>query len=307
MRQLLSLLVISLKEGGDRMTKPLSELYLTLRKKLKQNGEEYAELEAREIAACVAKVDKRNMVNWAHMFLGENAEKRMMDMVERRLSGEPLAYVLGEWDFYGLTFKVTKDVLIPRPDTEILCELAIAKAKDILNPRVLDLCCGSGCIGIAIAKNVYDARVTAIDISSAALAITHENARTHDVTGRYAMVCADAMSNPDPHLGQFHVIVSNPPYITSEEMLELDKSVSDYEPELALFGGEDGLKFYRSIAVRWKELVVAGGYAMVECGYRQAQQVAEIFESHGWYQIEIIQDYAGIDRVVCARMVTERI
>ena len=153
--------------------------------------------------------------------------------------------------FYGLTFKVDRSVLIPRSDTERLCELVIEQAKERVSPRILDLCCGSGCIGIAAAHTVEDARVTAIDLSDGALHITRENARDLGVSSRLLTMKADVMHAPPRGLGQFDIIVSNPPYVTEDEMQMLDRSVADFEPHEALYGGEDGLDFYHAICDSW--------------------------------------------------------
>ena len=157
-------------------------------------------------------------------------------LCDRCLDGEPLAYILGEWDFYGLTFLVDKSVLIPRADTERLCELTIERARDKVSPRILDLCCGTGCIGIAAAHEVEDAHVTAVDFSDGALRVTRENVRRLGVQGRVAVRKADVLADPPDGMGQFEILVSNPPYVTRREMQELDRSVADYEPYSASCG-----------------------------------------------------------------------
>ncbi len=282
------------------MTETLNDLYLSLRRRLRAAGIEASELEAREIVACAAHADKDRFSEWGYSFLAEQTVARAEALAARRLAGEPLAYLLGEWDFYGLTFQVTPAVLIPRPDTERLAELAIARAQRIVAPRVLDLCCGSGCIGIALLKHVEDARVTAADVSDEALAVTRENARRHSVTARHAAVYGDALQPPAERLGRFHLLVCNPPYITAQEMRELDDSVREHEPVLALYGGDDGLDFYRSVASQWQEALLPGGEVLFECGWKQAQQVAQVLRACGWKQVRIYQDYAGIERVVAA-------
>lgn len=255
-------------------------------------------LEARELTAAAAGVDKRQTANWGYIYLTEATVARADALAERRLAGEPLAYLLGEWDFYGLTFKITKDVLIPRSDTERLCELAIEQSQKIVNPRVLDLCCGSGCIGIALLKNVEDAHAVSVDVSEEALAVTRENAYRCGVSARHIALRGDALKPPDERLGRFHIIVCNPPYITAQEMHELDSDVRDYEPVLALYGGDDGLDFYRSIAACWKEALLPDGMLLLECGYRQYSQVAGILEENGWREIGIHEDLSGVLRIV---------
>lgn len=255
-------------------------------------------LEARELAAAAAGVDKSQTANWGYIYLKETTIARADALIRRRLEGEPLAYLLGEWDFYGLTFKITQDVLIPRSDTESLCALAILQAQKTMNPRVLDLCCGSGCIGIALLKHVEDARVVSLDVSEEALSITRENAYRNGVSSRHIALRGDALEAPDERIGRFHFIVCNPPYIAAEEMDTLDHDVRDYEPVLALYGGDDGLDFYRNIAICWKEALLPGGMLLLECGYRQYPQVAGILEEHGWGNIAVHEDLAGVLRII---------
>lgn len=271
---------------------------MQLFKRFKEGGSPQPSLEARELTAYACKADKRKTADWGHCYLDDATVDYANLLCDRCLDGEPLAYVLGEWDFYGLTFKVTPDVLIPRSDTERLCELAIERARQVVNPRVLDLCCGSGCIGVALAHEVEDAHVTAVDISDAALLVSRENARRNGVSARYVALRGDVCSRPHHHLGAFDIIVSNPPYITADEMRGLDPSVRDFEPEQALFGGEDGLDFYRTICSKWGELLVPGGMLLFECGYRQAAEVAGILENNRFAGIGVTEDFSGVPRIV---------
>lgn len=280
------------------MTLTVNDVYMELRRRFKAADIPMPDLEARELAAFVSHADKRRTADWAYRYLDDATVEAARALAERRLNGEPLAYLIGEWDFYGYTFHITPDVLIPRTDTEKLCELAVLRAKEVVNPRVLDLCCGSGCIGLALLKEVSDARVAAVDISGKALSVARENANLLGVQARYVPLMGDAMGEPDPHLGRFHILVCNPPYITAAEMRELDHSVADFEPALALYGGEDGLDFYRSIARRWAGLVLPGGRMYFECGWRQATQVAGVFEDCGFRQISIEEDLSGVPRIV---------
>lgn len=271
---------------------------MQLFKRFKEGGSPQPSLEARELTAYACKADKRKTADWGHCYLDDATVDYANLLCDRCLDGEPLAYVLGEWDFYGLTFKVTPDVLIPRSDTERLCELAIERARQVVNPRVLDLCCGSGCIGVALAHEVEDAHVTAVDISDEALLVSRENARRNGVSARYVALRGDVCSRPQHHLGAFDIIVSNPPYITADEMRGLDPSVRDFEPEQALFGGEDGLDFYRTICSKWGELLVPGGMLLFECGYRQAAEVAGILENNRFAGIGVTEDFSGVPRIV---------
>lgn len=283
------------------MTMTINDLYIELRRQFRAADISMGELEARELAAFVSGADKRKTADWGYRYLDADTVHAAQDMAARRLAGEPLAYILGEWDFFGRTFAVNKSVLIPRSDTEPLCQLAIEDAKTLEAPKVLDLCCGSGCIGLTLAAEVPDARIAAVDLSEEALIVARENARRLGVTARYFTVCGNALSLPDPHLGTFDLMLCNPPYITAAEMEELDPSVADYEPRMALYGGEDGLDFYRNIARHWVRMMNPGGRMYFECGYRQAADVADIFASRGMHDIFLAEDLSGIQRIVVVK------
>lgn len=234
------------------------------------------------------------------------ASEKIVDGVEaglkRLLEGEPIAYILGQWEFYGLPLRVTPDVLIPRDDTCAVAELAIRKALFLdQDPRILDLCCGSGCIGLAVAKRVKDAKVTLADLSQEALAVAKENVTLNKLGGRVRCVRADARKPAFPFLGKFDMIISNPPYVTAEEMEQLPHSVRDYEPRMALYGGEDGLDFYRSIAINFAPALRPGGYLCLEFGMGQGDSVCRILEEQGYTILERTRDYNDRERAVLAQ------
>ena len=231
------------------MVKQYGQLYIDARRALLKNEDpEIAGMMARHLLMHVSGKRQEEILANKDLYASEEICRNMESGVKRLLSGEPLAYVLGEWDFYGLTLHVTPDVLIPRDDTVAVTSLAIQKALFMQqDPRILDLCCGSGCIGLAIASRVKDARVTLADLSKEALAVAKKNMLRHKFSGRVSCVQADAMGPAPAFLGKFDMIVSNPPYIDAEEMKGLESCVVDFEPHMALFGGEDGLDFYRSI------------------------------------------------------------
>jgi release factor glutamine methyltransferase len=214
--------------------------------------------------------------------------KALEPLIERRLSGEPLQYVLGEWEFYGLPFFVDRSVLIPRPDTEILVETAIGLLSDGRRD-VLDLCCGSGCVGIALAACTC-ARVTAADLSADALALTERNAERNGVS--LTTVQSDLFEAVD---GTFDLIVSNPPYLSKAEMDARDAALR-FEPALALYGGEDGLDFYRRIADTYRRHLRPGGTLLLEIGMTQKETVEALF-AHS----ECIDDYGGRPRVIVVK------
>lgn len=236
------------------------------------------------------------------LYASEKIVQEVETNLQRLLNDEPIAYILGQWEFYGLPLHVTPDVLIPRDDTCAVADLAIHQALFLdKDPRILDLCCGSGCIGLAVASRVKDAKVTLADISPKALAVAKENVALNKLSGRVRCVAADALRPAFPFLGKFDMIVSNPPYITAAEMKELPKSVADYEPHLALYGGEDGLDFYRSIAKNFAPALKPGGYLAFEFGDTQSDRVCSILVENGYTILERKKDYNGIERAVLAQ------
>lgn len=218
------------------------------------------------------------------------------EMIQRRQEGEPVAYIIGNWEFMGLPFRVSPAVLIPRPDTETLVE-AVMEWVHVkkLSPDVLDLCTGSGCIAISLARYLKGSHVEAVDISSEALAVAEDNAKLNSVSVRYWQ---GDLWEALPAGRQYDVITSNPPYIDWRQLEELDSDVIDHEPRLALDGGEDGLVFYRRLAERTCEFLRDGGRAFWEIGYDQGETAAEIARKSGLRIIEVRKDLAGHDRVV---------
>jgi release factor glutamine methyltransferase len=228
----------------------------------------------------------------------------METAVSRVMAGEPLAYVLGEWSFYGLTFYIDKNVLIPRDDTCAVTQLAIKRGLYLdENPRILDLCTGSGCIGIAVANRIKDASVTLADISPEALAVAQKNVQRHQMENRIACRMANALDQPPEGMGMYDMIVSNPPYITTQEMKELDRSVKDHEPHLALHGGEDGLDFYRSIAENYTAILKEGGYLCLEYDPSQGNAICCILEDHGYRILDRVRDFNDRERALLAQLV----
>lgn len=280
------------------VARTLNDLYLDIRRVLKNAGVSSPGLEARELCAAGCGADKNRIAQWGHHFLARESEEKVMALLQRRLDGEPLAYIIGEWDFYGETFVVTPDVLIPRSDTESLAEFVIELAQKQVNPRILDLCCGSGCIGLVVAKHVEDARVVGVDVSDRALCIARENCRRLGLGRRYFTVHGDARLPASEGLGKFDILVSNPPYIPSREIARLDRDVRDYEPHLALDGGENGLEFFQSIARDWQGVLRGGGVMAFECGVFQAGDVADLMVESGLEQVGMREDLSGIQRVV---------
>ena len=261
------------------------------------------QLESRLLVAHAAGKTVAELLRDLNLYTTEEVVDRTAGYVERRLKGEPVAYITGTWEFYGLPMVITPDVLIPRMDTEVL----IDAVKDMLigrkmDARVLDLCCGSGCIACAVAKELPATRLVAVDISAKALQICRENVALNRLNSRVLCMQADALASPPLGIGKFDVIVSNPPYVPSDEIMTLDASVRDYEPLWALDGGPDGLKFYKGIIKHWKSVLKPGGLLFLEVGEGEAEPVKEMLLSGGFAEAELRQDSAGTDRVVIGRL-----
>ncbi|MDR2570104.1 MAG: peptide chain release factor N(5)-glutamine methyltransferase [Oscillospiraceae bacterium] len=277
-----------------------NDIYLRVRKTLKNSGVETSEFEARLIVSHCAGRSREELLVMSKIYATDvKIRKRIDESLDRRLSGEPLAYVLGEWEFYGVPLTVNQNVLIPRVDTEVLARETIGLLKrKVWQTRLLDLCTGSGCIGLAVAANVPGCKIVMIDSSEKALSICRENIRKNGFNRNITVIDADVLMKPPAILGEFDVIVSNPPYIPSNEIKNLDDSVKDYEPVEALDGGDDGLDYFHAIAENWRKLLKPGGHLAVECGINQAAAVRYILKQNEFKDIRTIKDTLGIERVV---------
>ena len=288
-----------LNKGGETVATTYNNLFLDTRARLKRAGVESAQLEARELVCYAADKSREQLYRDMSLYVSAELEKRVNDLVERRLGGEPVAYIIGEWEFYGLPLDISRDVLIPRMDTEVLAERGILKAREAgEGARVLDLCAGSGCVGLAIAANAPECRVVLGELSEGALRICKQNVRRNGLNARVTCLSVDALEAPSSSLWDFDAIVCNPPYIPSGDIAGLDASVKDYEPREALDGGADGLDFYRAIAPRWRSALRLGGTLLFEVGIGQAPQVEEILAQNGYEDIKTTADTQGIWRVV---------
>ncbi len=285
------------------MVKKYSQLYLDARRSLMAAEEEQtASFLARHLLCYVSGKTQEQVVADREKYASQEICDAMESSVRRVLEGEPLAYILGEWSFYGMNLYVDKNVLIPRDDTCAVAQLAMKRGLFLeQDPRILDLCTGSGCIGLAIANRVKDAHVTLADISKDALAVAKKNIARHNLSARVACVQVDALKPAPKMLGKFDMIVSNPPYVTEKEMQALEHSVKAYEPHLALYGGEDGLDFYRSIAENYTDALKPGGYLCLEFGMGQGNAVCRILEDKGYTILERVQDYNERERAVLAQ------
>lgn len=283
------------------MPRRYSELYIALRNALRAAGVEAADVEARLIAAASSGKTTAQLLRDMTLYTTDDVEKRAANMLSRRLAGEPVAYITGVWEFRGLPMEVSPEVLIPRPDTEVLAGEAIAFLEERRRDgRVLDLCSGTGCIGLAIADALPRTRVVLADISGEAIEISRRNAERNNLAARVGYMLCDAKAAAPVMAGSFDLIVSNPPYIPSFEMLTLDASVRDYEPIWALDGGEDGLDFYRAILKNWLAVLRPGGALMFEVGEDEAGPVRELMLMSGLHDAACVRDTRGVERVVKA-------
>ncbi len=263
-------------------------------KLLKSANIENAAEDARVILSHVLNCDKLHLTVNRDVEVGENKRKEFLALIEKRAAHTPVSYLTGTREFMSIDFDVSENVLIPRPDTEILVERAIEEISQ--KPlKVLDMCTGSGAIGISVAKYAKNTFVTCLDISEPALETARRNAKKNRVDDRCFFENFDVMT---PYHGEFDVLLSNPPYIPSKDIADLESDVKDFEPKIALDGGYDGLDFYRQIVKNAPLSLKRGGFAAFETGCGLACELEKIM-SENFENIEIIRDLSGIERVVC--------
>lgn len=257
-----------------------------------------------------AKVLLMDTLNQDDLFLIMNREEPLeasdyetfMEKVGMRKRSMPVAYITGKKEFMGFTFKVTQDTLIPRADTEILVEKAVEVIRSRGYRKILDLCSGSGAIGLSIAKILDFTNVTLSDIKEEAISVSRENAETMGIMDRVDFMVSDLFQNLQ---GKYDMIASNPPYISRDDMADLSETVKGFEPLTALYGGTDGLDFYREIAREAKRFLVEDGTLIFEIGYDQGKEVMEIMKKNGFKNVDILKDLAGLHRVVYGELIPE--
>lgn len=285
------------------MAKTYNDLYIETRRAFRDAGIEAYALEARLIAAFAADKSVDKFLRDLRLYTGSEMETRLNELITRRLSGEPAAYITGGWEFYGLPIVLEPTVLIPRTDTELAVKTAVERLTGRkMDARVLDLCSGSGCIGCAIGHCLPATRVVMADISPNAVRLSRHNARINGLSARATCLELDALAPPPILIGSFDLIVSNPPYIASAELLGLDPSVRDFEPMLALDGGEDGLLFYRSILKHWISTLRPNGLVIFEVGEGQADELKMMMTAAGLRGVSGAFDTGGVERVVCGNI-----
>lgn len=280
--------------SGDRMN--VAKLRSETDKFLKDMGCKYCKTDVSVIIMHTLGIDKTALL-MGEREVSAKEESVVREASKRLASGEPVQYITGECEFMSLKFRVEKGVLIPRADTEILVETLIERLDVGKSLSVLDACCGSGCIGISLAYYMRNLDVSFCDLSDTALRMTSVNAENILHAEEYNIFKADVLSNFP--VGEYDCVVSNPPYIRTEVIETLDKNVRCYEPYEALDGGGDGLLFYRAIAE--SSNVKNGGILAFEIGFDQGQAVADIMESNGYCEVEVIKDIENRDRVVIGR------
>ena len=280
------------------MATTYNNLYMDIRQELHRAGIDAATLEARELVAFAAGKTRQELLRDGRLYVPQEVERRARELMRRHLAGEPLAYLIGEWSFCGMDLDINESVLIPRADTEVLAEQATDFVKTLAEPRILDLCAGSGCVGLAVAKFCPGSHVVLGELMENALRVCRQNIRRSGLTAQVLPWQVDALAGPPPRFGGFDCIVSNPPYIPDGDIAGLDVSVREYEPLTALRGGEDGLDFYRAISEKWRAVLHPGSRLYFEVGIGQADTVLRIMRGQGFGDIEIVPDTAGIPRVV---------
>lgn len=270
------------------------ELLKTAREFLENNGIADADVDSWYLLAHVFGINRADFFIHGQEKCSDDKAKEYKKLIERRANHIPLQYLLGTQEFMGLEFEVNEDVLIPRQDTELLVEEVL---KISSNKSVLDVCTGSGCIILSLAKLGKVKSAVGTDISEKALQLARRNAKGLNI--EVTFIKSDLFDRVE---GNYDIIISNPPYIRSADLLSLMPEVKDYEPALALDGGSDGLIFYKRIIKELHRFLNPGGYVFFEIGYDQGEAVMEMLQGAGLTDVYIKKDYSGLDRIVCGRL-----
>ena len=269
---------------------------------LKKHGSDTPRLDAEILLAHARGCQRIQLYTQFDEPLTDAVRGLMRELVQRRTKAEPVAYLVGVREFFSLSFRVTRDVLIPRPDTETLVMAILDGVKGKPSPSVLDLCTGSGCVAVAVAKNGPTAQITATDISPAAIEIARENVARHSLSDRVTVIESDLFAKIVPG-STFDVIAGNPPYVPSGEIAKLDASVAHHEPHLALDGGADGLSVLRKIMHAAPQFAAPNAHFFMEFSPEQADAVTSMFVEHGGYSdVTIQKDLAHRPRILKARL-----
>lgn len=278
----------------------ISEIIQRSTKILQQNGIAEPRREANSLLAFALNKDKTFLIAYPEYELTKEEESSFQQLLARRFNREPFQHITGKQEFYGLDFEVNENVLIPRPETEIIVENAIEILQNLENPKFVEIGTGSGCISISILNNVQKATAIGLDISEKALEITEKNANTHNVLNRLQLKISDVFSNLSAE--KFPLIVSNPPYIPNEDIANLQTEVRDFEPLNALTDGKDGFSIIENIVKNSPQFLSTKGFLLLEIGFGQAEKVKEMFDSEIWQSVEFLPDLQGIPRTVKAQI-----
>lgn len=278
----------------------VSEILKEATEILNKSGISAPRREASSLMAFVLRKDKTFLIAHSEYELLDEEILRFQSVLERRKNREPFQYIVGKQEFYGLDFIVTQDVLIPRPETELIVENALQILSKKNNPRFLEIGAGSGCISVSILHNAKNATARAIDISENALQIARKNAENHQVADRLDLKISDIFTEIKSE--KFDLIVSNPPYIDSEDFAGLQPEVRDFEPKFALTDGENGLSIIEKIIKDAPEFLKSEGFLLIEIGFSQSKEVREICSPKIWQSVEFVQDLQDIPRMLKAKL-----
>jgi len=268
---------------------------------LNDSGVPEARREAGSLLSFVLGKDRTFLISHAEDQVDDDSLRRFQEGVERRASGEPLQYITGVQDFYGREFRVTPDVLIPRPETELLVEAAIERLSRNSEAFICDVGTGSGCIAVTLLCELRNARAVAVDVSQAALEVAKLNAGSHSVLDRIEFAISDCFGALDAGKYQFDLMVSNPPYVSAEMIAGLQREVRDHEPLVALSPGGDGLSVIRRLLVEAPAVLKTEGHLVMEIGFDQSEAVKNLVDDSVWRLLEIRPDLQGIPRIVILR------
>lgn len=278
----------------------LKELYRQAKENMKRGSVDNPSLEASVLLSKASAITNlTDVFTYPEKELGPDKIEKFRELLERRLAGEPVAYITGEKEFYSRTFTVTPDVLIPRPETELLVEEALIAAEQVNRPVILDIGTGSGCIAVTLACELTECTVYANDVSSSALTVAKHNALTHGSAGKITFINGDLCRHFSDSV--FDIVVSNPPYVSESEFSLLEPDIREYEPRTALLAGEDGLLTIRKIISDAGSILKDGGFCLLEVGAGQSVEVKKLFEASGFREISAVKDTANIERVVKAK------
>jgi release factor glutamine methyltransferase len=257
-------------------------------------------LDAQTLLAHALGQDRTYLIIHFNQVLSEELRAQFQALMARRAAGEPLQYIVGHQQFYGLEFEVTPAVLIPRPETELIVEEALRLAANLAAPVIIDVGTGSGCIAVTLARELETARVIATDISAAALQVARRNAEKHGLQDRVELIEGDLLSGISI---QADIIVSNPPYIAEHELPTLQREVREWEPRVALTDFADGFEFYRRLLAEAPAHLKPNGHLILEMGYQQAETIKALVERDVWHEPRVLRDLQGIERtlIVTAR------